>query len=278
MKSFLIVVGSILLIIGVFFTTPPFSYPTNTIVSVQEGSGLYTLSQRLKDEKVVRSPFWFRAAAIIFGGERDMKAGEYYLSRPENVSIIAWRILHGLYDIETVKLTIPEGFTVSEIAELFDERFEFFNHKDFLALAPEGYLFPDTYFFPLIITASSTIKMMRDNFGRHVPNGVSRDILIMASLLEAEVKSKTDREIVSGILWKRLSINMPLQVDSELGTYKYTGLPEKPINNPGLISIQAALHPATTPYLYFLTDKDGNAHYSKTFDEHKLKKAKYLNR
>ena len=98
----------------------------------------------------------------------------------------------------------------------------------------------------------------------------------MASILEAEVRSKIDREIVSGILWKRLLIGMPLQVDSKPSTYESVGLPKEPINNPGLVSIMAALHPTSTPYLYFLTDKDGKAHYAKTFDEHKINKAKYL--
>lgn len=98
----------------------------------------------------------------------------------------------------------------------------------------------------------------------------------MASILEGEVKTREDREIVSGILWKRLSIGMALQVDVDRWTYENRGLPPAPVNNPGLVSIEAALRPKESPYLYFLTDKDGTAHYSRTFDEHKEKIAKYL--
>ena len=103
-----------------------------------------------------------------------------------------------------------------------------------------------------------------------------REIVIIASLIEAEAKSKVDREMVSDILWKRLKLGMPLQVDSEMVTYEFKGLPEKPINYPGLVSIEAAIHPTSTPYLYFLFGHDGAMHYAKTFEEHKRNIAKFL--
>ena len=106
------------------------------------------------------------------------------------------------------------------------------------------------------------------------------------------------RQIVSGILWKRLSLGMALQVDasfkyingkgtkdlsladlkidSPYNSYLYKGLPPTPICNPGLGSIQAALTPTQTAYLFFLTDKTGNMHYAKTYAEHLLNKQKYL--
>ena len=278
-------IGIVLFIIFFFPTTPPFSFPSGSIVTIPEGVGLYTLAERLREDRVIRSPFWFRAVAIILGGERDMKAGQYLMSGPQNVFFIAWRVFHGDYDIETVKLTIPEGFTVREISKLFDERFVFFDHADFVEHAPEGYLFPDTYFIPVIATASSTIKLLGDNFTHKIVSSMPdiessgrtlKEIIIMASLLEAETKTKEDREIVSDILWKRLKLRMPLQVDSDMGTDEFVGLPENPINNPGLVSIDAALHPTSTPYLYFLTGDDGTMHYSRTFDEHVAKKLKYI--
>lgn len=270
-----------------WFVVPPLSFPSGSIVTIPEGVGLYTLAERLREDKVIRSPFWFRVVAIMLGGEREMKAGQYFMSHPQNTFVVVWRVFHGNYDIETVKLTIPEGFTVEKIAALFDERFSFFDHADFLAVAPEGYLFPDTYFVPVTATATSTINLLRDNFTRKVsPNlpavessgRTLEEIVIMASLLEAEAKTKEEREMASDILWKRLKLGMPLQVDSETGTYEVVGLPKYPINNPGLVSIKAALYPTSTPYLYFLTDKDGTMHYAKTFDEHKRNIIKYLTR
>ncbi|MDO8471419.1 MAG: endolytic transglycosylase MltG [bacterium] len=278
-------IGIALFIIFFFPTTPPFSFPSGSIVTIPEGVGLYTLAKRLREDKVIRSPFWFRTVAIVLGGERDMKAGQYLMSGPQNVFFIAWRVFHGDYDIETVKLTIPEGFTVGKISKLFDERFVFFDHADFVARAPEGYLFPDTYFIPVIATASSTIKLLSDNFTHKIASSMSdiessgrtlEEIITMASLLEAETKTKEDREIVADILWKRLKLRMPLQVDSKMETYEFIGLPENPINNPGLVSINAALHPTSTVYLYFLTGNDGTMHYSRTFDEHVAKKLKYI--
>src|SRR5258706_16127200 len=71
---------------------PPSSFPTGSIIAVPEGVGLYALGEQLKGEKVIRSPFWFRTAAILLGGEHDMKAGQYYFPRPQNLFFVAWRI------------------------------------------------------------------------------------------------------------------------------------------------------------------------------------------
>lgn len=286
-KNRLFVTSAALFFLFLLFTSPPFSFPSGSTITIPEGVGLFTLSEQLEQDNVIRSPFWFRLAAIVLGGERLMRAGEYYMSRPENAFIIAWRVLHGKHNVATIKLTIPEGFTVEEISNLFDGRFAFFNHQFFESQAPEGYLFPDTYFIQVTATASSTLKLFRDNFDRKIGQilpDVKRsgktleDVIIMASIIESEVKSEEDKRIVSGILWKRLKIDMPLQVDSDPDTYEHTGFPPKPISNPGLESIEAAINPTTTPYLYFLTGKDGITHYARTFEEHKDNKLKFLSR
>ena len=120
----------------------------------------------------------------------------------------------------------------------------------------------------------------------------------MASLLEEEARQTPTRRTVAGILWKRLDLGMPLQVDATLryllgkssheltredleydspyNTYKDAGLPPGPISNPGLDAILAALRPVETAYLYFLTDSEGNIHYARTFEEHVANKAMYL--
>ena len=207
---------------------PPFSFPTGSVITIPEGLGLYALAEKLEEDKVIRSPFWFRSSTILFGGERDMKAGEYSMSHPQNVFLMAWRIFLGRYDIETIKLTIPEGFTVEKISLLFDERFTFFDHGSFIKMAQEGYLFPDTYFVPVTMTATTAIKLLQDNFLHQIlplmpevelSGRTLEEIITIASLLEAEAKTKEDREMISGILWKRLKFGMPLQVDSEMITY-----------------------------------------------------------
>lgn len=286
-KTYLFLLGIILLVMLLIPFTPPSSFPRGTIVMVDAGSSLQSLALKLEREGVIRSPLAFRMAATILGGERDMKAGSYYLPRPQGPVQLAWRILHAKYDIDTIKITVPEGFTVKEISKLMsDDKFPFFDNELFERTAPEGYLFPDTYFMPVTATATSTIRTMRDNFISKVfdlmpeieESGRSlEDIVVMASIIEAETNNQPDREIVSGILWKRLSIGMPLQVDAEMGTYEYTGLPPKPIVNPGILSIKAAIHPKASSYLYYLHGRDGKTYYSKTFDEHVENKRKYLN-
>ena len=175
-----------------------------------------------------------------------------------------------------------------------------------MAQEKEGYLFPDTYFISPAIKPEDLIEKMSINFNEKIPNisGIStttykfEDVIIMASILEREARTMESRRIIAGILWKRLKIGMPLQVDSSFlyingkgtfeltlddlktdsphNTYKYKGLPVGPIGNPGEDSIFAAIHPIETKYLYFLTGHDGKMYYGKTFDEHKKNKAKYL--
>jgi len=301
------IISYLCFVLYIWAIVPLSSFPSGSIITVQDGVGLYTLANHLNEDKVIRSPFWFRMFAMTFGGERAMKAGQYYMAGPENTPMIAWRILHGNYRVETVRLTIPEGFTVKKIANLFDDRFPFFDKKEFEAKAHEGYLFPDTYFVPVTATASSTLKMFSDNFDKKIAT-ISSDleksdktldeILTMASILEGESSDHENMRIVSGILWKRIDIGMALQVDtgfvyvngkttkdltvddlkidSPFNTYINRGLPPTPISNPGLDSIRAALNPENTPYLYFLTSDDGTMHYSKTFEEHVEKKFKYI--
>ena len=118
----------------------------------------------------------------------------------------------------------------------------------------------------------------------------------MASMIEKEVKNMSDKKIVSGILWKRISVGMPLQLDSTVNyvtdrsdpsvtikatkidspynTYLYKGLPKGPISNPGIDSIIAAMNPTKTDYWFYLTD--GVTIFSKTAEDHAAAKAEYL--
>jgi len=175
------------------------------------------------------------------------------------------------------------------------------------AIKKEGYLFPDTYIFPAGATEEDVIKEMEENFAKRIlPLQTQirdfkrplKDVLIMASLVEGEVRTTETRRQVSGILWKRLQLGMPLQVDavfpyiigkntfevttddlkidSPYNTYLYVGLPPGPINNPGLDAITAAITPTPSNFLYYLTDLAGQIHYAATHAEHLINRAKYL--
>lgn len=255
----------------------PGNFPEGSIVTVRKGAGLTELAHELQGQNVIRSAFWFRIATIALGGEYGVQAGDYSLKERENGVRLAWRMVKGMHEIDTVKVTIPEGFTNEEIAKLFDERFVNFDEDIFLALAEQGYMFPDTYYIQVNITSGGVIELLMGNFERRISTLESDfastthsldEIIIMASIIEAEVRSQEDREMVSGILWDRLRIGMPLQVDPAPETYKERGLPAKPINNPGLSSIRAALNPKDSPYLYFLSGNDGKTYYARTLEEH----------
>jgi len=178
--------------------------------------------------------------------------------------------------VKLVRVTVPEGFNIRQIAERLEEA-GFFPAEEFIKLAQNegGYLFPDTYEFYGHARPEEVILRMKENFLKKAGE-VSPDAVIMASLLEEEAAQTEDRKIISGILWKRLGAEFPLQVDAEPGTYEYLGFPPSPITNPGLDAIEAALHPAASPYWYYLSDKEGNTHYAKTFEEHKQNRLKYL--
>lgn len=172
----------------------------------------------------------------------------------------------------------------------------------------EGFLFPDTYIFKKDATAEQIINIMLQNFDDKLTPDLREEIsasghnifevVTMASILEKEVKTSNDMKIVSGIFWKRVQTGGRLQsdatleyilgtkdlqhsiadtnVDSSYNTYRNSGLPPGPINNPGLVSINAAASPTSTDYNYFLTDPEtGKVVYSKTFDEHVANKNKY---
>jgi len=209
-----------------------------------------------------------------------------------------------------VSILVREGLSVKEInAQL--KKSGFLLDGSFLKKGKqhEGYLFPDTYRMYRDFTADDLIKKMRSNLDRKLTGDLREaikdsghttgEIIIMASILEKEVRTEADMKIVSGIFWDRLKINHALQsdatlsyvldsgktahsyeetqIDSPYNTYKYPGLPPGPISNPGLKAIRAAIYPTYTDYNYFLTRPDtGETIFSKTLEEHNAAKAKYL--
>ncbi len=289
---------------------PPAEFPVRTIISIKEGVSLAQISRTLKEQYVIQSETLFEIGVILRGGERRMQAGDYFFTEPLSLGTIVSRLTHGEFGLTPVRVTILEGSAIGDIATLLKQSLLDFNDTVFITRArdKEGYLFPDTYFFPPNTSPDDVIKILNENFNKKI-EGVKEeiknfgkplhDVVIMASILEREAMTPEDRRIVSGILWKRIRIGMPLQVDSAFlyvngettrglstddlkidslyNTYRYKGLPKGPIGNPGLDAIIAAVEPQTSPYLYYLSDKKGIMHYSKTFEEHKINKQKYLN-
>ncbi|MCX6751637.1 MAG: endolytic transglycosylase MltG [Candidatus Nomurabacteria bacterium] len=272
-----------LLVFSLFFNAPD-NFPTGIILNIKEGSSLRSVSKYLEENHIIRSRVLFETFVIIFEGEK-VVSGDYLFDNKIPVFEVARRLSKGERHLASIKVTIPEGFTILEISKTFASKLPNFNEDNFLKEAKEGYLFPDTYFFLTTDNEKDVLLSMGDNFEKKIlsirseiiSSGKSeKDIIIMASIIEKESKGDVDRGFISGILWKRIAMDMPLQVDADMNTYKTKGLPKNPISNPGLKAIEAAIHPKSSNYLYYLHDKDGNVHYATTFAEHKLNKFKYL--
>ena len=295
-KVFLCMLGITLFLLFFYFLfllffSAPSDFPKGAIVNIAEGSSLRSVSLKLKQEHIIRSRTLFEAFVILYGGEKHVIPADYLFEAKASVSEVARRISKGERHLAPVKVTIPEGFNSTQIAAAFALRLANFNKTKFLLLAEdlEGYLFPDTYFFLTTDGEGEVIKSMSENFEKKIKplrpdilasgkttGKTEREIIIMASIVEGEAKGDSDRAFISGILWKRLAIGMLLQADAAPLTYKAKGLPMRPIGNPGLKAINAAIHPKLSNYLYYLHDRDGNIHFARTFSEHRANILKYL--
>ena len=296
----------------VIFLSAPKDFPVDSIYDLKSGQTLSIVSDNFIKAKIVRSDFWFKSFVYVFSfGCSTIIEGDYALHKRQSVFTLAWRVSNGLLDIVPIKITIPEGINSFEIADILFKNFPSFNKGVFLNLIDknklEGYLFPDTYFIMPNMTEIEIIKLMNDNYNNKIKELIidiekfgksESEVIKMASIIEEEARTMESREIVAGILWKRISIGMALQVDSSFkyingkttatltlddlkiespyNSYINRGLPPTPISNPGLGAIKATINPRKTPYLYFLTDNQGNMHYAVTFDEHVANKQKYL--
>lgn len=292
-----------------YLLMPPFDFPKDKMITVKKGATLGEVSTLLDKENIIRSKNLFKICARVVGGEKPVAAGQYLFKEPISACMVAVRIARNISGIPEIHVTIPEGMSNKEVVTQLAKNIPHFDIAFFLEHArdQEGFLFPDTYFFSENVTAEEVENTMNANFNKKIApfrgeiemsKHTERDIVIMASILEKEATTEEDKALVSGILWKRISKGMPLQVDatflyllgkksneltaddlkmnSAYNTYRNKGLPAGPIGNPGIVAIRAAIHPTTSPYLYYLSDDKGVMHYAKTFDDHKANKEQYL--
>lgn len=281
----------ILLIIGLFvlfyyFLSAPYGNK-NIIIHISSGQSIDSIVEELKEENSIRSPIALQIFIKLLKSGQGIISGDYLINKNSPVYVVAWQIARGHHNIDPVKITFREGLNNEQMAEILASKITSFRKDLFLSKVEDkqGYLFPDTYFFYPLDTTDEIIKKLEDNFKKRTKNIKEEiikdnksfsDIIIMASILEGEASGKEDIGIISGILWKRFSIGMPLQVDIDKNTYIEKGLPKEPLNNPGMLSIEASFNPVDSSYLYYLHDKEGTVHYAKSFEEHKRNINNYL--
>jgi len=304
-----VVLAAFVLVGALIAFAPPLAFPRGAVITITRGESAPVIVAALGEKKIIAHPVLLRAVFRLSGTSGSVQAGTYRFETPQGLLTIAYRLLAGDYGFPPVRLTFVEGVTAREVALQVADAFPGISADDVVIVAKpyEGYLFPDTYRFSPGTEIGSVVAMMRANFNTKVAplapeiaaSGHSlSDIVIVASLVEKEARTSESRRLVAGILWNRLRIGMPLQVDAVFGyifdrdtyspsytdlkvdspynTYTHTGLPPAPIDNPGLDALDAALHPTKTNYLYYLTGKDNQMHYATTFAGHQMNQDRYL--
>lgn len=305
--NFVIVFVIIILFIALNNTTPPVDFAEGKLITIEKGQTIKNTGELLKDQNIIRSETLFNVLVTFKGS--NVVEGKYLFHTEQNLFKIIERVTTGSYEIPVERITFIEGDTSFEIAEKLKSKFPNFDVDTFydLALINEGYLFPDTYEFRLTVSAEEVVKEMKDNFSDQIKSieeiinesdRTLEEIIKMASIIEGE-SDADNRQEISNVLWKRIDIDMPLQVDATFvysigkstfdltlqdlndkenpyNTYEFKGLPPTPINNPGIKAIKAAAIQEETDYLYFLTGRDGITYYATSFEGHKNNRALYL--
>ena len=281
-------------------------------VIIPRGSSFGQATDSLAKAKLIGWPKMFRLYGRVTGGDRNIKPGTYLLKHgtPWRDIISALNGGHGLVNT----ITIPEGYTLSQITPLLARTLKVpadsvqAAMRDTALLARldipnptlEGYIFPDTYAFPIGTTARQAVQEMVYDFERRWrPDWDAKaldlkinknDLVTMASIVEREARVAEERPVIAAVYYNRLRKGMLLQADptvqyalghhvgrvlykdlavqSEYNTYVHKGLPPGPIASPGVASLAAAANPANVPYIYFVASPDGHHEFRMTLDEH----------
>ena len=281
-------------------------------VIIPRGASFGQATDSLAGAGLVGYPKIFRIYGRVTGGDRNIKPGTYLLKHgtPWSDIISALNGGHGL--VNTV--TVPEGYTITQITPLLAKTLRVPADSVTAAMSDtallarldvpnktlEGYLFPDTYAFPVGTTARQAVREMVYSFERRWrPDWDSsaadlkinrNDLVTMASIVEKEARVPEERPVIAAVYYNRLKRGMLLQadptvqyalghhvgrvlykdlmIDSPYNTYVHKGLPPGPVASPGVASLVAAANPANVPYLYFVASRDGHHEFRMTLEEH----------
>lgn len=279
----------------------------------------YKVGKILKKDGIIKSPAAFCIISTLKGTNDDFYAGTFTIDKNKTSYSALINTFTYVSGYKTCDITITEGMTTDDIKKIAsgtgfvsEEEFENALSDDYDCKfidgikrenRLEGYLFPDTYNISNTMSAHDIIQKMLDRFSDIFTQkyelqaknlGRSTDeIIILASMVEAEAAHPEDRPKVASVFYNRLNNQSEFpylqscatvqyilgdrkailstadtQIDSPYNTYRYKGLPKGPIGNPGKAAIEAALCPADTNYYYFQSDSDGNIYYAETFEQH----------
>ena len=315
----LIIVGVLIIAggLGAIYLVPnTFAQDDGTqVLVIEKGQTGTEIADMLYERGLIRSTQGFKLWLYLSGTNDKLQTGHYQIPNKVTVRELISLLQEG--HVESIRVTIPEGYTVGDIAIVLEKN-QIMKAKDFLAEAKtfvpypymkgtrpatypvEGFLFPSTYEIPVGATPREVIQMMADEMNRYLTPAVKKqiqaqhmsihDFVTLASIVERESLFDADRPTIAGVFKKRLAHGIPLQSDATISyvlgyakenvtigdtqlqspynTYVSKGLPPGPIANPGKKSLDAVLHSENTDYLYFVADKEGHNHFSKTYEEH----------
>lgn len=281
------------------------------IFVVGKGEGVRSVANRLKKEGLIKDPIvFFLLVNFVLNIDEKIQAGDHRISPSMKAEDIGKSLTKSTND---VWITIQEGLRADEIADILQREIRTYNKSWRETLnANEGFLFPDTYLIPKNASLNIVLSILENNFDNKyssIPNLDNtklskKEIVTVASLIEREAKFAQDRELVASVIFNRLGNGLKLdidatvqyvlgyqddekdwwkknltlddlKVDSAYNTYKNAGLPPGPISNPGLAALSATVNPASTSYLYYISDKKGKNHYAETLEEHNANIKKY---
>ena len=294
----------------------PLKIKDEEIIEVAEGDSFYGVLNKLSEEDKIKNEFLVKLYLKIRGIKPEVLAGTYKLDKSMTLDEII-TLLSNDSTIGKIYITIPEGYTIDDIAtELVENNIcsseDFINsvkNYDLPAYVSnnpnkrynlEGFLFPDTYSFNENENADFVVKTMINRFEEvwqelvqslnlSIADDEIEKIVNVASIIEKEAVVDSERSLISSVIYNRIAIEMPLQIDatviysygyhiekmyekhleidSPYNTYMYYGLPIGPISNPGRASLMAALKPEKTDYLYYLLESEYTHYFTDNYDD-----------
>lgn len=325
-RSLLWFLGVVVILSGVlgarwwYSATPWQSQPQ--VVVVEQGASLRQVAEELADEGLIQAPRLFTLVGRLIGADRGIRAGHYQIEQAMSPRAFMRLLVSG--EAHSYKLTLVEGKTFEELLEAIQQhphvQSELEGRDDAWLVqtfrdvnGPEGWLFPDTYYFladttdkALILRAyqamQSALRLAWGSRAEDLPISTPYQALILASIVEKETSLGSERADIAGVFVRRLQKNMRLQTDPTIiyglgdryqgditrahlrdkknsyNTYQHAGLPPTPIASPGRASLEAAVRPKEGSALYFVADGNGGHVFSDTLAEHERAVRAYLNK
>ena len=294
----------------------PLKIKDEEIIEVAEGDSFYGVLNKLSEEDKIKNEFLVKLYLKIRGIKPEVLAGTYKLDKSMTLDEII-TLLSNDSTIGKIYITIPEGYTIDDIATELEEN-NICSSEDFINSVKnydlpayvsnnpnkrynlEGFLFPDTYSFNENENADFVVKTMINRFEEvwqelvqslnlSIADDEIEKIVNVASIIEKEAVVDSERSFISSVIYNRIAIGMPLQIDatviysygyhiekmyekhleidSPYNTYMYYGLPIGPISNPGRASLMAALKPEKTDYLYYLLESEYTHYFTDNYDD-----------